>query len=108
MLVVFCGNEIGQQIGGLGFYSQLHIGNLEAGEATLCNLLDPMPSFSHWTMLLNDCLRVSGTVLAAGEWGDTDIQHTEWHVGAIPHAAEPFMTVTFTIIVDSAHGLPSP
>jgi len=67
MLVVFCGNEIGQQIGGLGFYSQLHIDNLEAGEATLCNLLDPMPSFSHWTMLLNDCLRVSGTVLAAGE-----------------------------------------
>ena len=48
------GTKIGQQIGGLGFYSQLHIDNLEAVEAILCNLLDATPSFSHWAKLLND------------------------------------------------------
>ena len=67
MLVVFCGNKIGQQIGGLGFYSQPHIDNLDAVKAILCNLFDSTPSFSHWTKLLNDCLHVTGTVLALGE-----------------------------------------
>lgn len=39
---------------GLGFYSHLHIDNLEAIEAILCNLSNSTLSFSHWTKLLND------------------------------------------------------